>query len=149
MSRESYGDEQIQIYAWDWHFKKFLTKKFGSPEGCFLRVWVSKKTPKLTKTMFYHNFSVIRDTFNNYDFHGLRVAHDFWKYWWTRVIVAHIFCDLTLHLVWFWFCFCEPFLKNFVIFLCRFPVITVRLRWPCWTWSSGSRVTMTIGSPWR
>ena len=27
----------------DWHFKKFLTKTFGCPEGCFFRVWVSKK----------------------------------------------------------------------------------------------------------
>ena len=28
---------------WDWHFKKFFTIFFGSPERCFLRVWVSKK----------------------------------------------------------------------------------------------------------
>ena len=27
-------------------FKKFLIKEFGCPEGCFLRVWVSKKTPR-------------------------------------------------------------------------------------------------------
>ena len=25
-------------------FKKFFTKVFGCPKGCFLRVWVSKKT---------------------------------------------------------------------------------------------------------
>ena len=26
-------------------FKKFLTKIFACPEGCFLRVWVSKRHP--------------------------------------------------------------------------------------------------------
>ena len=29
----------------DVHFVRFLTKEFGCPEGWFLRVWVSKKTP--------------------------------------------------------------------------------------------------------
>ena len=36
----------FKLYAWDWHLKKILTKSFGCPEGCFLRVWVSKKTPR-------------------------------------------------------------------------------------------------------
>ena len=27
-------------------FKKILTKESGCPGGCFLRVWVSKKTPR-------------------------------------------------------------------------------------------------------
>ena len=27
-------------------FKKFLSKEYGCPDGCFLRVWVSKKTPR-------------------------------------------------------------------------------------------------------
>ena len=33
--------------------RKFPHKKIGCPEGCFLRVWVSKKTPRrlLAKTM--------------------------------------------------------------------------------------------------
>ena len=33
--------------------KKFLTEKFGCPEGCFLKVWVSKRHPDamLSKTM--------------------------------------------------------------------------------------------------
>ena len=41
------------IYPWDWHFKKFLTKRFGCPEGCLLRFWVSKRCPDpaLTKTV--------------------------------------------------------------------------------------------------
>ena len=45
ISWELRGDEQSQLCAWDWHFKKFLTEKFGCPEGCYLRAWVSKKTP--------------------------------------------------------------------------------------------------------
>ena len=48
------GDEKkIQLYAYGWHFKKFLMKEFGCPEGCFLRVWVSERWPDalLTKTM--------------------------------------------------------------------------------------------------
>ena len=48
MSWELHGDEKIQLYAWDWHFKKLL-KKIGCPECWFLRVWpvwVYKKTPK-------------------------------------------------------------------------------------------------------
>ena len=27
MSWELYGDENIQLYAWDWYFKKFLSRK--------------------------------------------------------------------------------------------------------------------------
>ena len=46
MSWELYVDEKKKFYAWDCHFKKFLTKKFGCPEGWFLRVRVSKKTPR-------------------------------------------------------------------------------------------------------
>ena len=38
--------EKVKLYAWDWHFKKFLTKRFGCPEGCFLRVWASTKAPR-------------------------------------------------------------------------------------------------------
>ena len=44
MSLELYGDRKVQIYAWDWHFKKFLTKKIGCPEGCFMGLGVQKAT---------------------------------------------------------------------------------------------------------
>ena len=43
ISLESYGDDKIQLYAWDWHFKKFLTKDFGCPEGCFFSVFGAQK----------------------------------------------------------------------------------------------------------
>ena len=36
--------KKVKLYALD--FKKFLTIFFGCPEGCFLRVWLSKKTPR-------------------------------------------------------------------------------------------------------
>ena len=47
-----YGDEKMQQYAWDWHFRIFLTEKFGCPKGYFLMVWVSERNPDalLTKT---------------------------------------------------------------------------------------------------
>ena len=35
---------QLQVYAWDWHFKKFFTKSFGCPEGCFKGLGVQKDT---------------------------------------------------------------------------------------------------------
>ena len=35
MSWELYGEEKIQSYAWDWHFKKFLTKIVGVLRGAF------------------------------------------------------------------------------------------------------------------
>ena len=34
-SWELYGDEKIQLYAWEWHFKKFFTKKLGVLRGAF------------------------------------------------------------------------------------------------------------------
>ena len=33
--------KKIQLSAWNWHFKKFLTRYSGCPEGWFLRVCVS------------------------------------------------------------------------------------------------------------
>ena len=43
MSWESYGDEKIQLHACDWNSKKIRTNFFKFPEGCILRVWVSKR----------------------------------------------------------------------------------------------------------
>ena len=45
MSWESYGDENIRFICLILIFVEFLTKRIGCPEGCFLMVWVSKKTP--------------------------------------------------------------------------------------------------------
>ena len=49
-----YWGKQIQLYSWNWHFKKFITKYSGCPEGWFLRVWVSKWHPDalLAKTIW-------------------------------------------------------------------------------------------------
>ena len=35
----------IQLYAWNWHFKKFLWKKLGCPDGWFLRFGCPKGHP--------------------------------------------------------------------------------------------------------
>ena len=49
----NWGEKKIQLYSWDWHFKKFLSKQFGCPARCILRVWMSKRCPEalLAKTV--------------------------------------------------------------------------------------------------
>ena len=39
-----YDDEKIQLYAWDWHFEKFLTKKWVSWRVLFKGLGVQKDT---------------------------------------------------------------------------------------------------------
>ena len=46
MSWELYGDVKFNIMLETDIFKRFSQKKLGCHEGCFLRVWVSKKTPR-------------------------------------------------------------------------------------------------------
>ena len=46
MSWESYGDEKKSIICFRFTFLEIPLKCFGCPEGWFLRVWVSKKTPR-------------------------------------------------------------------------------------------------------
>ena len=45
MSWELYGDKKINDML-ETDISKTPYKKFGCPYGCFLWVWVSKKTPR-------------------------------------------------------------------------------------------------------
>ena len=52
-------------YMLDRHFMKFLTQIVGCPEGCFLRVWVSKKTPRCPAGQYHDDDK--DNNFNNND----------------------------------------------------------------------------------